>query len=121
MKNLFYTEEVEGTHRIIRFCGIKLKFRLSQKEREEKRGNKFILHKENGEIVEFPQIDGLDVVFKGQNCTVEIFEPCNFKKESWHQSRIEMEGENHFARIKGSKYGIARLEANFRGGGKHPF
>ena len=73
MKNLFYTEEVEGTHRIIRFCGIQLKFRLSQNEREEKRGNKFIVHKENGEIVEFPKIDGLDVVFNGQNCTVEIF------------------------------------------------
>ena len=117
MKNLFYTEKIEGTHRVICLCGIKLKFRLSQREREKKRGNKFILHKENGEIVEFPQIDGLDVVFKGQNCTVEIFEPCNFKKESWHQSRIEMEGENHFARIKGSKYGIARLEANFFWGG----
>ena len=101
--SLFSTEFDGYKHKVIKIFGIKFKKKLSGKELAKihaKKGNQFILHKENGDIEEFPEIPGLKVQFYGTNCKVELWEPVNFKQHKTSQSSWHLYGDNNSIEIK---------------------
>ena len=107
--SLFSTEFDGYKHKVIKIFGIKFKKKLSGKELAKihaEKGNQFILHKENGDIEEFPEIPGLKVQFLGTNCKVELWEPVNFKQHKTSQSSWHLYGDNNSIEIKSSKYEI---------------
>ena len=110
--SLFSTEFDGYKHKVIKIFGIKFKKKLSGKELAKihaKKGNQFILHKENGDIEEFPEIPGLKVQFYGTNCKVELWEPVNFKQHKTSQSSWHLYGDNNSIEIKSSKHAINNL------------
>lgn len=50
--------------------------------------NKILLHKKDGNIIYYPEIDGLEIIFDGKNNKVELYEPVG----KWKNSRICMQG-----------------------------
>ena len=106
-------------HKIFSLFGIKFKIKLSNKEyikRQKLKGNSFILYKKNGDIVEFPQIKGLQVIFDCTNSCVEIYEPYDFlPRHSNNSTCIRLDGKNNKVLIKGTKYYIEGLGINIFG------
>lgn len=84
----------------------------SSKKRKQKRknyydklkNNIFLLHMEDGSVVEYPVIEGLNVEFCGENSRVEFYSPIRFE-----HSRITM-GNNAQITIKKTKAYIRNLE-----------
>ena len=73
-------------------------------------GNKIILHKKNGKICEVAFLIGLDIKFRGKNSTVEIWEPYKFvKKFGSKKSKIYIDGDDNYIRIKNTKHSIYSL------------
>ena len=110
--SLFSTEFDGYKHKVIKIFGIKFKKKLSGKELAKihaKKGNQFILHKENGDIEEFPEIPGLKVQFFGTNCKVELWEPVNFNTGKNANSLFLIYGDNNKIEIKASRYQIKNL------------
>ena len=110
--SLFSTEFDGYKHKVIKIFGIKFKKKLSGKELAKihaEKGNQFILHKENGDIEEFPEIPRLNVQFFGTNCKVELWEPVNFNQLKTTQSSLHLYGDNNSIEIKSSKHVINNL------------
>lgn len=86
----------------------------SSKKRKQKRknyyaklkNNAFLLHMEDGSVVEYPEIEGLDVEFIGQNSRVELYSPIKF-----YDSKIVI-GDNSQITIKKTKYYLSHLIIN---------
>lgn len=109
---LFYKQYDGCRHHVYSILGVKIKLKLSSKELKKiqgERGNRFILHKENGTIEEFPDLNGLKVVFYGKNHTLELWEPINFKPTDYSQSLFQFWGNNNRVTIKKSNKLIKHL------------
>lgn len=64
--------------------------------------NKILIHKVNGQIQECKSYPGLSIKFKGTNNTVEIWEPCRFRKyiAGNKRSKLDINGSNNKIIIK---------------------
>ncbi len=67
------------------------------------RNNKILVHKKDGKVISVKKYKGLKIEFKGQNSTVNIFEPCVFKNSSF------VIGSENLVEIQASKYDICNL------------
>ena len=60
-------------HKVIKFLGIKLKFKLPIRNIEKRDfSNKIIIHKIDGNIVETGEVSGMDIKFLSKNSVVEV-------------------------------------------------
>lgn len=73
---------IDKNHKLFNILGIKIKFKLSNRELKEinrKKNNKIIIHKLNNEIIEKQFVKGVNIDFECTNSTIELWEPFNFK------------------------------------------
>jgi len=76
-----------------------------------RRGNKILVHKRDGDIVEVSRYFGLTVNFKGKNNTIEIYEPLVFKRRMLcNRSKFRINGDNNEIVIRSSKKFISNLK-----------
>lgn len=75
-----------------------------------KKNNKIIFVASDGHEIINPSfcIDGLDIVWEGQNSVLKIYEPCHFVN-----SKIHM-GNDNFIQIETTKYMIENLEVCYK-------
>ena len=91
-------------HKVIKFLGIKLKFKLPIRNIEKRDfSNKIIIHKIDGNIVETGEVSGMDIKFLSINSVVEVYEPFNFLNCNIYV------GENSKVIIQSSIYPISNL------------
>lgn len=91
-------------HKVIKFLGIKLKFKLPIRNIEKRDfSNKIIIHKIDGNIVETGEVSGMDIKFLSKNSVVEVYEPFNFLNCNIYV------GENSKVIIQSSIYPISNL------------
>lgn len=77
------------------------------------RRNRIILHKKNGKTQIVSHIKGLTIKFKGENSTVEIWEPYCFKLRFFqNRSKIKIKGSNNHIEIRPTKHFIYSLQIN---------
>ncbi len=76
-----------------------------------RRGNRIIIHKPNGKIIESFSFWGLTVKFRGKNSVVELFEPIEFNRRVFsNRSIIRIDGNNNHILIKNTNNNIRELK-----------
>ena len=75
--------------------------RIFNKFLKNKNKNKIILHKASGETKIVSKISWLNIRFKGENSTIEIYEPYNFRRAIGKRcSVIKINGSNNYICFK---------------------
>jgi len=75
-------------------------------------GNRIIVHKKDGKVVECFNYFGLSVRFKGKNSIIEIYEPIKFQRRLLvNRSHIKVEGDNNYICIFSSCRSIHNIQA----------
>lgn len=104
INNFFRIEEVDN-HKIVFFCGIKVKFRVNKNGYNINGQNNKIIVVENGkerELKKDERIQGLEIIINGNYNIIKLHAPLKFIDCFW-----DIKSDNGYVEIESPKYSIS--------------